>query len=54
MASNIFNQDFQDFILSLNQAKVRYLLVGGYSVVLHGYQRTTGDMDIWVDRTYQL
>jgi hypothetical protein len=26
-------------------------LVGGYSVILHGYSRTTGDMDIWVDRT---
>jgi hypothetical protein len=25
--------------------------VGGYSVILHGYSRTTGDMDIWVERT---
>jgi len=24
---------------------------GGYSVILHGYSRTTGDMDIWVERT---
>ncbi len=24
------------------------MLVGGYAVVLHGYSRTTGDMDIWV------
>jgi hypothetical protein len=30
---------------------VRYILVGGYSVVLHGYSRTTGDMDIWMERT---
>lgn len=27
------------------------MLVGGFSVILHGYSRTTGDMDIWVDRT---
>jgi hypothetical protein len=26
-------------------------LVGGFSVILHGYSRTTGDIDIWVDRS---
>jgi len=30
---------------------VRYILVGGYAVVLHGYIRTTGDLDIWVEPT---
>ncbi|MBU3744610.1 MAG: hypothetical protein FGM61_08710, partial [Sediminibacterium sp.] len=35
----------------LNTNKVRYILVGGYSVILHGYSRTTGDMDLWVERT---
>jgi len=48
---NIFNSDFRDFIASLNTNNVRYILVGGYSVVLHGYPRTTGDMDVWVERT---
>jgi predicted nucleotidyltransferase len=48
---NIFNQDFRDFIQELNGAGVKYILIGGYSVILHGYSRTTGDMDIWVDRT---
>lgn len=48
---NIFNEDFRDFILALNAQQVRYLLVGGFSVILHGYPRTTGDLDIWVDRT---
>lgn len=46
--SNIFNEDFQDFLIALNQHKVEYVLVGGYSVILHGYPRTTGDMDILV------
>lgn len=49
--TDIFNADFQDFIKSLNTANVNYLLVGGYSVILHGYSRTTGDLDIWVDAT---
>ena len=48
---NIFNQDFREFLNALNNNKVKYLLVGGYSVILHGYSRTTGDIDIWVDRT---
>jgi hypothetical protein len=48
---NLFNDDFRDFIMALNEQDVRYLLVGGYSVILHGYSRTTGDMDIWVERS---
>jgi predicted nucleotidyltransferase len=48
---NIFKEDFREFIDALNVNGVRYILVGGYSVILHGRHRTTGDMDIWVDRT---
>ena len=48
---NIFNPDFQDFIKALNDAAVRYILVGGYAVILYGYNRTTGDLDVWVERT---
>lgn len=48
---NIFNEDFRDFINCFNDYNVKYILVGGYSVILHGYSRTTGDMDIWVERT---
>ena len=48
---NIFNQDFRNFLQALNNSNVEYLLVGGYAVILYGYSRTTGDMDIWVNRT---
>ncbi len=48
---NLFNPDFVDFIKALNIAKVDYVLVGGYSVNLHGHFRGTGDMDIWVNPT---
>jgi hypothetical protein len=47
---NIFNEDFRDFISTLNDNDVEYILVGGYSVILHGYLRTTGDLDIWVNK----
>lgn len=49
--ANIFHDDFRDFLAALNEQEVRYILVGGFSVILHGYSRTTGDMNIWVERT---
>lgn len=49
--ANLFNDDFQDFLRALWQHEVRYVLVGGYSVILHGYSRTTGDLDVWVEKT---
>ena len=48
---NIFNQDFRDFIQALNKFEIAYILVGGFSVILHGHSRVTGDMDIWINRT---
>ena len=47
----MLNQDFKEFIGSLNDNGVRYLVVGGYAVALHGYPRYTKDMDIWVELT---
>jgi hypothetical protein len=47
----VLNQDFKEFIASLNANGVRYLVVGGYAVALHGYPRYTKDIDIWVDMT---
>jgi hypothetical protein len=47
----VLNQDFKEFIQSLNDNAVRYLLVGGYAVALHGYPRYTKDLDIWVEST---
>lgn len=47
---NIFNEHFRDFIAALNDNKVEYVLVGGMAVILHGYVRGTGDMDIWVNK----
>ncbi|MCX6204897.1 MAG: hypothetical protein NTZ19_01425 [Bacteroidetes bacterium] len=48
---HIFNEDFQDFIVLLNKHDVEYMLVGGYAVIIRGYSRSTGDMDIWVNKT---
>jgi Nucleotidyl transferase of unknown function (DUF2204) len=42
-------RDFRDFIGLLNARRVRYLVVGGYAVAYHGYPRTTGDIDIFIE-----
>jgi len=47
----VLNQDFKEFIQSLNDNGVRYLVIGGYAVALHGYPRYTKDMDVWVEMT---
>ena len=44
----ILSPDFKDFFASLNGARVRYLVVGGYAVALHGHPRYTKDIDVWV------
>lgn len=41
-------QDFKELFKSLNKNEVRYLLVGGYAVVIYGYVRNTNDIDIVV------
>ena len=48
---DLLNPDFQDFIKCFNRHKVRYVLVGGYAVIYHGYNRSTGDLDIFVETT---
>ena len=45
----MLNQDFREFIQSLNDNRVRYLVVGGYAVAFHGHPRYTKDLDIWVE-----
>jgi len=42
-------QDFSEFLQSLNDQQVKYLLIGGYAVAYHGYPRSTADMDVWIE-----
>jgi predicted nucleotidyltransferase len=49
VGDTVLNQDFREFIQSLNDNGVRYLVIGGYAVAFHGYPRYTKDMDVWID-----
>lgn len=45
----MLNQDFKEFIALLNNNGVRYLVVGGYAVAVHGHPRYTKDLDVWIE-----
>ncbi len=45
----MLNLDYKKFIQSLNCNHVRYLVIGGYAVALHGYPRYTKDIDVWLE-----
>lgn len=40
-----FSEDVQEFLRLLHEHRVRYLIVGGEAVILHGHPRYTGDVD---------
>lgn len=44
----MLNKHFREFIELLEKNKVRYLIVGGYAVGLHGFPRYTGDLDVFI------
>ena len=48
---DIFNEDILRFWRALRDNNVQYIMVGGYAIILHGYERLTGDLDIWIKDT---
>jgi len=48
MAQKQLPEDFKDFIKLLNANKVKYLLVGGWAVGIHGNPRATKDIDFLI------
>src|SRR5438067_4207121 len=50
---NAFIEELVKFVKSLNENKVRYIMVGGVAMNLHGFVRGTEDMDLWMDDTLE-
>lgn len=48
---DIFDEEILKFWKALQDNKVEYILIGGYAINLHGYQRFTEDLDIWLKDT---
>ena len=46
-----FQKDFEDFINLCNKYELEYLVIGGFAVSIHGYPRTTKDLDVCINKT---
>lgn len=42
------SRDFNEFIQLSGEHKVRFLVVGGYALAVHGHPRFTKDLDVWI------
>lgn len=45
--------DFKEWLASLNNNRVNYLIAGAYALAHHGVPRATGDLDIYVEPTVE-
>lgn len=48
---NLFFEEHQEIIKQLILQEVDFMLIGGYAVIVYGYTRTTGDVDLWIKPT---
>lgn len=48
---DIQNDELLYFWKTLNDNNVRYIMVGGVATRMHGYNRSTDDVDIWLEDT---
>jgi predicted nucleotidyltransferase len=44
----MLNKDYKDILLILSEKKVKFLLIGAYAMAVHGYPRSTMDIDLWI------
>ena len=42
-------KDFHDLLSAFIDHEVRFLVVGGYALAIHGHPRATGDLDLWIE-----
>jgi len=47
----LFTDDWKEFLRLANSHRLKYLVVGGVAVSLHGHTRSTHDIDIWIENS---
>lgn len=45
---DIYSDELIQLFKALHKFDVKYILVGGFATNLHGFNRTTADIDIWI------
>ncbi len=43
-----FPENFDLILSAISNARVEFMIAGGFAVNFHGYNRSTSDMDIWI------
>jgi hypothetical protein len=50
---DILDDELLKFWRGLNNHQVRYIMVGGFATRFHGFNRSTDDLDLWLEDTLQ-
>jgi len=50
---DMLDDELLRFWQGLNQSNVRYIMIGGFATRFHGFNRSTEDLDIWLDDTLE-
>lgn len=48
---DVFDEDLLSMWSAFNKNNVQYIMIGGFAVNMHGFARTTEDVDIWLNDT---
>jgi hypothetical protein len=48
---DILDDELVRFWRTLNENDVRYIMVGGFAIRFHGFNRSTDDLDMWLEDT---
>ena len=49
----MLNEDYKEMLQILLEESVKFIVVGAYALGVHGYPRATGDIDIWVEPSFE-
>ena len=50
---DVLDEELIEFWRTLNSNGVRYLMVGGFATRFHGFNRSTDDLDLWLEDTLE-
>jgi predicted nucleotidyltransferase len=50
---DVFDKELINFWTALNNSGVKYIMVGSVASILHGHNRLTEDMDVWIEDTIE-
>jgi Nucleotidyl transferase of unknown function (DUF2204) len=48
---DVLDEELLKFWKCLNQHQVKYIMIGGFATRLHGFNRSTDDLDMWIEDT---